>query len=200
MDFDRLRFVAERSRLGEGKEVLLSVVVPDKPRVFYSMMQSVLPRPVTEFSFRSGDPSAARIFMSILVSDRDAEIPAILADFASKGFKGEDISENELAKTHVRYLIGGRPNGVEKWNGEERLYAFEFPERPGALGKFLEMLKPEFNISLFHYRNYGGDIGKVLVGIQIPEGKRGEIDVFLGKLGYPYTDETDNEVFRDFLT
>ena len=174
MDFDRLRFVAERARLGEGKEVLLSVVVPDKPKVFNSMMECILPRAVTEFSYRFGNRERAIIFMSIMVQDRAAEIPQILRGFEAKGFRGADISDNELAKSHARYLIGGRlPDGN---HDEERLYRFglapkekfprvlcvltsqiaEFPERPGALGKFLELLNPEFNISLFHYRNHGG--------------------------------------------
>ena len=122
MDFDRLRFVAERARLGEGKEVLLSVVVPDKPKVFNSMMKCILPRAVTEFSYRFGDRERAVIFMSIMVQDRDTEIPEILKCFESKGFQGQDISDNELAKSHARYLIGGRlPEGVDI---EERLYRF----------------------------------------------------------------------------
>jgi len=122
MDFDRLRFVAERARLGEGKEVLLSVIVPDQPKVFKSMMQCILPRPVTEFSYRFGDPDRAVIFMSILVQDRDTEIPQILDCFQRKGFVGHDISDNELAKSHARYLVGGRlPEGITE---DERLYRF----------------------------------------------------------------------------
>ncbi|KAF8541680.1 tryptophan synthase beta subunit-like PLP-dependent enzyme [Trichophaea hybrida] len=197
MDFDRLRFVAERARLGEGKEVLLSVVVPDKPKVFNSMMKSILPRAVTEFSYRFGDRERAVIFMSIMVQDRDSEIPEILKCFESKGFQGQDISDNELAKSHARYLIGGRlPEGMDI---EERLYRFEFPERPGALGKFLDLLNPEFNISLFHYRNHGGDVGKVLVGIQVPPGKKADLDKFLAKLQFPFVDETDSVVYKSFL-
>ncbi|KAI5858395.1 tryptophan synthase beta subunit-like PLP-dependent enzyme [Tricharina praecox] len=197
MDFDRLRFVAERARLGEGNEVLLSVIVPDQPKVFNSMMQCILPRPVTEFSYRFGDPDKAVIFMSILVQDRDTEIPQILGSFQKKGFVGHDISENELAKSHARYLVGGRlPDAITV---EERLYRFEFPERPGALGKFLELLNPEFNISLFHYRNHGGDVGKVLVGIQVPPGKKADLEMFLSELGYPFVDETQNLVYRNYL-
>jgi threonine dehydratase len=190
MDFDRLRFVAERARLGEGKEVLLSVVVPDRPKVFNTMMQCILPRPVTEFSYRFGDREKAMIFMSVMVDNRGEEIPKILKGFEEKGFKGMDISDNELAKSHARYLVGGRlPEGVVE---KERLYRFEFPERPGALGKFLDLLNPDFNISLFHYRNHGGDVGKVLVGIQVPEGKQEDLDKFLAELSYPFVDETEN--------
>lgn len=122
MDFDRLRFVAERARLGEGHEVLLSVIVPDKPKVFYEMMQCILPRPVTEFSYRFWDGDNASIFMSILVQDRDREIPEILEAFSKKGFEGADISGDEFAKSHARYLVGGRmPGGCVE---EERVYRF----------------------------------------------------------------------------
>ncbi|KAH8144415.1 uncharacterized protein LAJ45_11583 [Morchella importuna] len=198
MDFDRLRFVAERARLGEGHEVLLSVIVPDRPKVFYEMMQCIIPRAVTEFSYRFGDGERASIFMSILVGDREKEIPEILESFEKKGFEGVDISDNEFAKSHGRYLIGGRmPSGMED---EERVYRFEFPERPGALSKFLELLRPEFNISLFHYRNYGGDVGKVLAGIQVPPGKREVLEQFLVQLEYPFVDETENEVYKKFMT
>lgn len=198
MDFDRLRFVAERARLGEGHEVLLSVIVPDRPKVFYEMMQCIIPRAVTEFSYRFGDGERGSIFMSILVGDREKEIPAILAAFKAKGFEGADISDNEFAKSHGRYLIGGRmPSGAAL---EERIYRFEFPERPGALSKFLELLRPEFNISLFHYRNYGGDVGKVLAGIQVPPGGREALEQFLVQLEYPFVDETENAVYKKFMT
>lgn len=198
MDFDRLRFVAERARLGEGKEALLSVLVPDRPKIFNIMMKCILPRPVTEFSYRFGDRENAVIFMSILVQNREVDIPQILSCFEKKGFKGQDISDNELAKLHARYLVGGRlPDGID--DVEERLYRFEFPERPGALGKFLELLSPEFNISLFHYRNQGGDVGKVLVGIQVPLGKKADLDKFLGEIRYPFVEETENVVYKNFM-
>ncbi|KAL7273382.1 threonine deaminase [Rhizina undulata] len=199
MDFDRLRFVAERARLGEGVEALLSVVVPDRPKVFYEMMQCILPRMVTEFSYRFGCKERAVILMSILVKNRAAEIPEILEDMAKKGFAAVDVSDNEFAKSHGRYLVGGR---LPVDGGEERIYRFEFPERPGALQKFLELLRPEYNISCFHYRNQGGaslDVGKVLAGIQVPAGKREGLESFLNELRYPYIDETDNPVYRNFM-
>ncbi|PUU74070.1 tryptophan synthase beta subunit-like PLP-dependent enzyme [Tuber borchii] len=198
MDFDRLRFVAERARLGEGKEVLLSIVIPEKPKSFLEMMQCILPRSVTEFSYRFGDSKLASIFMSIIVHDRASEIPSILTLLRDKGCYAEDISDNEMAKSHVRYLIGGRlPHG---YDSEERIYRFEFPERPGALERFLKSLHPDFNISLFHYRNQGGDIGKVLAGIQVPAGKRGDLEAFLVNLKYPFVDETENAVYKKFMT
>lgn len=195
MDFDRLRFVAERARLGEGKEVLLSITVPERPGTFLAMVQTILPRPVTEFSYRYSHKDTARIFMSILVRDRDTEVPEILASMQALGYSAQDLSENELAKSHARYLVGGKMAR----EGEERLYRFTFPERPGALGKFLSLLMPGFNISLFHYRNYGGDVGKVLVGLQVPEGRRGELEGFLEAVGYPVVDETENEVYREYM-
>jgi threonine dehydratase len=197
MDFDRLRFVAERARLGEGKEVLLSIVIPEKPKSFLEMMHCVLPRSVTEFSYRFGDSKSASIFMSIIVQDRASEIPSVLGLLREKGCYAEDISDNEIAKSHVRYLIGGRlPDGCDS---EERIYRFEFPERPGALEKFLRSLHPDFNISLFHYRNQGGDIGRVLAGIQVPSGKREDLETFLFNLKYPFVDETENSVYKKFM-
>ncbi|RPA97412.1 threonine dehydratase I [Choiromyces venosus 120613-1] len=198
MDFDRLRFVAERARLGEGKEVFLSIAIPEKPRAFLEMMQCILPRSVTEFSYRLGDSKLASIFMSIIVQDRTLEIPGILGLLRDKGYYAEDISDNEMAKSHIRYLIGGRlPDGCDS---EERMYRFEFPERPRALEKFLKSLHPDFNISLFHYRNQGGDIGKVLAGIQVPNGKRADLEAFLVNLKYPFVDETENAVYQKFMT
>ncbi|KAF8477059.1 tryptophan synthase beta subunit-like PLP-dependent enzyme [Kalaharituber pfeilii] len=187
MDFDRLRFVAERARLGEGKEVLLSVDVPERPGVFHSMIQVILPRAVTEFSYRYADPERGHIFMSITVTDRSREVPEIIARLRKQDMFATDISDDEFAKSHARYLVGGRSSVAD-----ERVYRFEFPERPGALAKFLGLLRPGFNISMFHYRNQGGDIGKILAGIQVPEGKREHLEDFLGELEYPFVDETEN--------
>ncbi|KAI5789715.1 tryptophan synthase beta subunit-like PLP-dependent enzyme [Peziza echinospora] len=194
MDFDRLRFVAERARLGEGQEALLTVNVPERPGTFYSMIQTILPNAVTEFSYRHADPTRANIFMSITVSNRPHDIPKIISALAAKDMHAHDISDNEFAKSHARYLIGGR-SAVD----HERVYRFEFPERPGALAKFLELLRPGFNISMFHYRNHGGDVGKILAGIQVPEGQRDMLEAFLKELDYPFVDETENEVYLGFM-
>lgn len=223
MDFDRLRFVSERARLGEGREVLLSVNIPERPGVFYSMIQTILPRSITEFAYRYSNPDRALIFMSISVTDRASEIPAIIDALAQKDMHAADISENEFAKSHARYLVGGTSGGGGGGGGgngssssstcpspspplTERVYRFEFPERPGALANFLAKLRPDgFNISMFHYRNLGGDVGKILAGIQVPpasnddDEQRGRLERFLKDLNYPFVDETENPVYLQFM-
>ncbi|KAM4058693.1 pyridoxal-phosphate dependent enzyme [Hirsutella rhossiliensis] len=198
MNFDRLRFVAERAALGEGKEVLLSVTIPERPGAFAKLIDSVTPHAVTEFSYRYGTGERARVMIGLSLTapptQRDEELRTLLERIQSEGMDVTDLSGDELAKSHVRYLVGGR-SGVLN----ERLYMFSFPERPGALEKFLMTLRPKFNISLFHYRNYGGDIAKVLAGISCPEDEAGELSQFLGEVGYPFEECTDSEVFKTFL-
>ncbi|KAJ3300175.1 hypothetical protein HK104_003785 [Borealophlyctis nickersoniae] len=195
MNFDRLRFVAERAELGENKEALISVIIPEKPGSFMELYRTIHPRSVSEFSYRYGDPKDAHIFMSFMVQDREAELRVICAELQAKGMRVMDASRNELAKSHARYLVGGR---VEVPN--ERLFRFSFPERPGALHHFLSTLRhPQWNVSLFHYRNYGGDVSKVLVGIQVPPSTSTEFEAFLGELKFPYVEETENVVYQQFL-
>jgi len=197
MDFDRLRFIAERARLGEGHEVLLSVNIPERPGTFYTLTQQILPRSITEFAYRysASTPSRANIYMSITVTNRALEIPRLISTLAALDMQATDISDNEFAKTHARYLVGGRSKVPD-----ERLYRFEFPERPGALAKFLAGLRPEgFNISMFHYRNMGGDVGKILAGIQVPGEEREGLERFLKELRYAWVDETENPVYLEFM-
>ncbi|KAJ3480035.1 hypothetical protein NLI96_g8635 [Meripilus lineatus] len=196
MNFDRLRFVSERAELGEGREALFSVEIPEKPGSFIALHNVIHPRATTEFIYRYDDPEVAQVFLSFRMEtpSRTTEVAAVLAELERKGMKGVDISENELAKTHARYLIGGRAKVAN-----ERLFRFEFPERPGALRKFLSGLPAGWNISLFHYRNHGADLGKVLAGIQVPPNEAGEFDAFLRALGYPYVEETDNEMYKRYL-
>lgn len=199
MNFDRLRFVAERSALGEQKEALLSVQIPERPGAFAQLVESVLPQAVTEFSYRYSQTSkdVAHIMMGVSVtaaSSREAELSSLSSRLASAGMKMTDISDDELAKTHIRYLVGGRTDV-----SNEKLYMFEFPERPGALAKFLTTLKPGQNISLFHYRNYGGDVGRVLAGIQCPENEKGNLEDFLRELGYPFKECSDSPTYKTFL-
>ncbi|KAI8928946.1 tryptophan synthase beta subunit-like PLP-dependent enzyme [Entophlyctis helioformis] len=196
MNFDRLRFVAERADLGENREALISVVIPEQPGSFLKLYQCIHPRPVTEFSYRFGDAVEAHIFLSFKVeTNRDVEMDSILADLEAANMTAMDVSTNEVAKAHARYLIGGRKNVPH-----ERLYRFSFPERPGALQHFLDSLRhPRWNISLFHYRNYGGDVGKVMVGIQVPPETVADFADFLGDLRYPFVEETDNPVYQHFL-
>ena len=196
MNFDRLRFVAERAALGEKREALLSVTIPEKPGAFSNLIKAVLPQAVTEFSYRYGTNGSANIFMGISVNalTRETEIPDLIHRLGKDGMKAMDLSDDELAKSHIRYLVGGR-SMVE----DEKLYMFEFPERPGALFKFLTTLKPDQNISLFHYRNHGGDVGKILAGIQCPDEKKQDLEGFLAKLGYPFVECTDNPTYQTFL-
>ncbi|TKA72568.1 Threonine dehydratase, mitochondrial [Cryomyces minteri] len=196
MNFDRLRFVAERAALGEKKEALLAVTIPERPGAFATLVKAVYPMGVTEFSYRYARDSAANVLIgvSLTAGNRTRDLADLVARLSHEGMTAIDLSGDELAKSHVRYLVGGR-SSVQ----HERLYMFEFPERQGALFKFLTTLQPGFNISLFHYRNHGGDIGKVLAGIQCPEGEESELQAFLKKLAYPFVEETDNEVYRMFM-
>jgi threonine dehydratase len=199
MNFDRLRFVAARAALGEQKEALLVVEIPERPGSFAQLVESVLPQAVTEFSYRYSATSqeVAHIMMGISVSSassREAELSSLASRLASEGMKMSDISDDELAKTHIRYLVGGRTNVQD-----EKLYMFEFPERPGALAKFLTTMKPGQNITLFHYQNYGGDVGRVLAGIQCPESKKGDLEGFLRELGYPFKECSDSPTYKTFL-
>lgn len=210
MNFDRLRFVAERAELGEGREALLSIVIPEKPGAFLELHSKILPRAVTEFSYRYSSPSKAFIYLSFSLSsstEREQELQTIIDSInisldknnppnaaEDKTFRAIDISSNELAKSHARYLVGGRSHVPN-----ERLFRFEFPERPGALLKFLRGLKSGWNISLFHYRFIGGDIGKILTGFQIPPEDTDVFDAYLKDLDYRYVEETDNVVAKSFL-
>ncbi|KAL8927918.1 MAG: hypothetical protein Q9172_001144 [Xanthocarpia lactea] len=196
MNFDRLRFVTERAALGENKEVLLSVKIPERPGAFAELVRTVLPHAVTEFSYRYSKEQSANIFMGISVNalTRAEELSDLIERLEHNGMKAEDLSGDELAKTHIRYLVGGRSDVRD-----ERLYKFEFPERPGSLIKFLTTLQPGQNISLFHYRNHGGDVGKILAGVQCPADQKPQLEGFLKKLGYPYSDCTDSAVYKMFL-
>jgi threonine dehydratase len=196
MNFDRLRFVAERAALGEKKEALLSVKIPERPGAFNALIKAVLPQAVTEFSYRFGDEVSANVILGISVdaSTRSAELRQLIDRLAADGMTAMDMSDDELTKSHIRYLVGGRSSVVD-----ERLYMFEFPERPGALFKFLNAVRPDQNISLFHYRNHGGDVGKILAGIQCPQVESRELEDYLRKLGYPFQGCTDHPIYRTFL-
>lgn len=196
MDFNRLRFVTERSALGEKKEALLSVTLPERPGAFSELIKAILPNAVTEFSYRYANEESGNVLMGIAVNPlyRASAISDLIDRLGKDGVLISDLSDDELAKSHIRYLVGGRKNVKD-----ERVYMFEFPERPGALVKFLDTLKPSQNISLFHYRNHGGDVGKVLAGIQCPASQQAELEGFLLKLGYPFSDCTDSPTYNMFL-
>lgn len=202
MNFDRLRFVSERAVLGEGKEVSFVVSIPEKSGEFAKLQQIIHPRLITEFSYRYSNSDPANIFVSFNVLNKNKEVKSIIETMRNEEHNYEviDISDNELAKTHGRYLVGGRPSSEWAKGANERLYQFEFPERPGALTKFLQTLKDNWDITLFHYRNHGNDLGKVLCGFALPDSTSDEeFNLFLEQLGYRYSDETNNVVYQKFL-
>ena len=196
-NFDRLRFVAERAEVGEHREAVLAVTLPEKRGSFRRFCRALGGRNITEFNYRMSDPSKAHIFVGVTVRDRE-ETERIVKSLRRGGFGTLDLSDDEVAKGHMRHMIGGHlPK--KKGSVSEMLYCFEFPERRGALMKFLSTMNPSWNISLFNYRNFGADYGSILVGMQVPKGDLAEFRRFLAKLGYPNADETRNPAYRLFL-
>jgi threonine dehydratase len=194
MNFDRLRFVAERAELGEQREAILAVTIPERPGSFREFCALLGNRSITEFNYRYADSKVAHLFVGIEVRNRQ-ETDHLLRELARRKIEASDLSDNEMAKLHVRHLVGGHaPNATD-----EILYRFEFPERPGALMRFLDSMSAGWNISLFHYRNHGADYGRVLVGMQVPSSDKAEFRAFLNRLGYDYIDETGNPAYRMFL-
>ncbi|RZL92059.1 MAG: threonine ammonia-lyase, biosynthetic [Variovorax sp.] len=199
MNFDRLRFVAERAEVGEEREALFAVTIPEERGSFRRFCELVgqLPgasRNVTEFNYRISDAKEAHVFVGLTTTAR-GESKTIADTFIDHGFGAVDLTHDELAKEHIRHMVGGR-SGLAQ---DERLLRFVFPERPGALLKFLSLLRPNWNISLFHYRNQGADYGRILVGLQVPATDHAAFDEFLQTLGYPFVEETGNPVYRLFL-
>ena len=194
MNFDRLRHVAERAELGEQREALLAVTIPERPGSFQEFCEIIGRRGITEFNYRYADSSQAHIFVGIQMQQGSNKEELIKA-LQTKNYPLIDMSDNEVAKLHIRYMVGGHAEQVTN----ERLYRFEFPERPGALLRFLNHMGREWNISLFHYRNHGADYGRVLVGIQIPDSDEAAYHEFLQGLGYRWWEETDNPAYRLFL-
>jgi threonine dehydratase len=193
-NFDRLRFIAEEAEVGEHREAVLAVTIPERPGSFRKFCATLGARSVTEFNYRIADSKDAHVFVGIEVRGRH-ESARIAANLRRHGLRTVDLSDNEMAKTHVRHMVGGRAPFAKN----ELLYRFEFPERPGALMRFLDSMRSDWNISLFHYRNQGADYGRVLVGIQVPRSELGEFRRFLEKLGYPYAEETRNPAYKLFL-
>ncbi len=192
-NFDRLRFIAEEAEVGEHREAVLAVTIPEKPGSFKTFCATLGARNVTEFNYRIADSSEAHIFVGVQVQGRE-ERAKLVRSLQRHGLRTVDLSDNEMAKWHVRHMVGGRAPARN-----EMLYRFEFPERPGALGRFLTSMRSDWNISLFHYRNHGADYGRVLVGMQVPRGEMPAFRTFLKKLGYPFADETRNPAYRLFL-
>lgn len=194
MNFDRLRFIAERAELGEKREAILAVSIPETPGSFRKFCTLLGQRNITEFNYRYANPMEAHVFVGVQVKNQQ-ETGKLLATLARHTLSAVDFTDNEIAKLHVRHLVGGRAPGLQ----DEILFRFEFPERPGALMNFLNSMNHSWNISLFHYRNHGADYGRVLIGMQVPHQDKKPLRIFLDNLGYRYWDESDNPAYRLFL-
>ena len=194
MNFGRLGFVAERAEVGEAREAVFAVTIPEERGSFKRFCELIGPRSVTEFVYRISDAREAHVFVGIQIANRD-ESGKISKNFGKYGFKTLDLTHDELAKLHIRHLVGGKSPLAH----DELLYRFEFPERPGALMRFLDSMAPNWNISLFHYRSQGGDVGRILVGLQVPKKEMKTFRAFLATLGYRYWDESENPVYKLFL-
>ena len=195
INFDRLRHVAERAELGEHREALIAVEIPERKGEFLRFCEAIGSRSITEFNYRYAPSEQARIFVGVALRDGRREAQALLEQLAVSGYKVLDLSDNELAKLHIRHMVGGHVPNIT----DELIYRFEFPERPGALLKFLKAIGDRWNISMFHYRNHGSDWGRVLAGVQVPEAERAQFAAHLAKLGYAHVEETHNPAYRLFL-
>lgn len=194
MNFDRLRFVAERAEVGEQREAVLAVTLPEQPGAYRKFLALIGQRNVTEFNYRFNDCAQAHVFVGVQVASR-AESLKLVEQLRRNGYPTLDLTDDEMAKLHIRHLVGGHAPQVD----HEIVYRFEFPERPGALMNFLNQMSAGWNISLFHYRNHGADYGRVLVGMQVPPAEMREFKAFLRNLGYAHWDESNNPAYRLFL-
>ncbi|MEN3113140.1 threonine ammonia-lyase, biosynthetic [Uliginosibacterium paludis] len=194
MNFDRLRFVAERAEVGEQREAVLAVSIPEQPGSFKAFCSLLGGRTITEFNYRLNEGNLAHVFVGLAISQR-SETQALIAQLAEAGLPALDLSDDEMAKCHTRYMVGGRA----PYAANERVYRFSFPERPDALLRFLEHLRSDWNISLFHYRNHGADFGRALVGMQVPPEDVTAFEAFLARVGYECVEETANPAYRLFL-
>ena len=196
VNFDRLRHIAERAALGERREALLAVTIPERPGSLREFCHAIGARSITEFNYRYANGGEAHIFVGVELRDVDKDKQALFAGLVDRGYPVVDMSDNEVAKIHVRYMVGGRSGSA----GEELLYRLNFPERPGALLRFLTHMGEHWNISLFHYRNHGADYGRVLIGLQVPATEAAAFQSFLSEIGYDYVEETANPAFELFLS
>ena len=194
MNFDRLRFIAERAEIGEQREAVIAVTLPEQPGAYRKFLALIGERNITEFNYRFNDRKDAHIFVGVQVASR-AESLKLIEQLRRQGYQTLDLTDDEMAKSHIRHLVGGHSPQLE----HEIVYRFEFPERPGALMNFLNQMSAGWNISLFHYRNHGADYGRVLVGMQVPPGEMNEFKTFLKNLGYPHWNETGNPAYKLFL-
>ncbi|MGH8224129.1 MAG: threonine ammonia-lyase, biosynthetic, partial [Woeseiaceae bacterium] len=195
VNFDRLRHIAERAAVGEQREMLIAVEIPERPGSFRTFCEAIGKRSVTEFNYRYSDATRAHIFVGVELRHGAKERHELIAKLRELGYPVADLSDNEVAKLHVRHMVGGRAGTLR----DERLFRFEFPERPGALLDFLKAIGTKWNISLFHYRNHGSDYGRILAGIQVPEDEAAELEAHLAELGYAHSEESRNPAYEMFL-
>ena len=193
-NFDRLRYVTERAEVGEQREAILAVTIPERQGTFKKFVKVLGKRLITEFNYRRDDADSARIFLGIKIVNRE-EREQIVAQLESASYAVLDLTDNDLAKTHIRHMVGGKASGAQ----DETLTRFEFPERPGALADFLKLLGARWNITLFHYRNHGAAYGRVLAGMQVPKGEARAFQDSLAQLNYRHWDETHNPAYALFL-
>ena len=196
VNFDRLRYISERAEIGEGREAILAVTIPEQPGSFRRFCEKIGRRNITEFNYRFFDDKEATIFVGVQMHPETETRERLISDLSSAGYGVDDLTDNEVAKLHVRHMVGGHAPTVN----DEVVYRFEFPERPGALLNFLNRVGTRWNISMFHYRNHGAAYGRVIVGIQVPENERAEIPAFLEDIGYHYWEESDNSAYKLFLS
>ncbi|MEX1033616.1 MAG: threonine ammonia-lyase, biosynthetic [Cellvibrionaceae bacterium] len=196
INFDRLRYISERTEVGEKREAILAVTLPERPGAYKKFCKDLGQRSITEFNYRYAHNSEAHVFVGVQVSEENHDRQDLLDLLARKGYAVEDLTDNEMAKLHIRHMVGGRAPQID----DEVVYRFEFPERPGALLKFLTRLAAGWNISMFHYRNHGSAYGRVLVGLQVPEAERYKVTQFLDELRYNYWEESGNPAYRLFLS
>lgn len=196
-NFDRLRYISERTEIGEKREAILSVTIPERPGSFKKFCAAIGKRNITEFNYRYADNKNAQIFVGVQISGQGDDREELINDLQAKGYPVVDLTDNEMAKLHIRHMVGGR---AAETTANERLYRFEFPERPGALAKFLASLGRRWNISMFHYRNHGAAYGRVLVGMQVPAEDQKQLKAFLDGLPYAVCEETDNLAYQLFLS
>jgi len=195
INFDRLRYISERTEIGEQREAILAVTIPERPGAYKDFCRALGKRNITEFNYRYADRAQAHIFVGVQVADGGQDRAELVESLHKKGYAAVDMTDNEVAKMHIRHMVGGHAPNVE----DEMVFRFEFPERPGDLYSFLSRVAGRWNISMFHYRNHGAAYGRVLVGMQVPARERAQVRKFLDEINYPYWDETDNEAYRFFL-
>jgi len=195
INFDRLRYISERTEIGEQREAILAVTIPERPGAYKEFCRALGKRNITEFNYRYADRAQAHIFVGVQVANGGKDRAELVESLHRKGYAAADMTDNEVAKMHIRHMVGGHAPNV----ADEMVFRFEFPERPGALYSFLSRVAGRWNISMFHYRNHGAAYGRVLVGMQVPARERAQVRKFLDEINYPYWDETNNEAYRFFL-